>query len=188
MIVYCLTNRVTGKCYVGQTRSTLAVRMAQHRCNSCRGTGSLLHKSMRKHGLAAFDVTVLQTCDDQAELDRTEEWWIKRLGSVQPGGYNIKLGGNYSEMPESTRRKIGDANRGRVVSTETRQKLSLLSKGVKRTFTPEHRAALSLVARQRVVTPETRAAMSATRKGRKQSPEHIAKRIASTVATRWGPK
>jgi len=99
---------------------------------------------------------------------------------------------------EEAKKKIGDAHRGKVVSAETRQKLSehftgytfseernakiaVAHTGKKRApFTEEHRANISKVNTGRVYTEERNAKISSALKGKPKSPEHRAK-IAAAV-------
>lgn len=64
-----------------------------------------------------------------------------------------------------TKRKIGEANRGRIASEETRQKLSARRKGV--SLSPERRAQMANISRGRKHKPETIEKLRAIGKRRK---------------------
>jgi GIY-YIG catalytic domain len=60
--IYCLTNRVNGKQYVGQTGLTVAERMRYHRQHAVEGRGPpVLSSAIRKYGFDAFDVEGWET-------------------------------------------------------------------------------------------------------------------------------
>jgi hypothetical protein len=43
------------------------------------------------------------------------------MGTLSPDGYNLKEGGAGGKLSEETKRRIGDGNKGKIVSKETRQ-------------------------------------------------------------------
>lgn len=90
--IYCITNAVNGKQYVGKTTRTIARRFAQHigQANGCR----LLARAIRKYTADSFSILELCSADSKLELDRCEKEWIARLGTVSPKGYNLSAGGN----------------------------------------------------------------------------------------------
>lgn len=67
------------------------------------------------------------------------------------------------------RRKIGDANRGRVCKDETRDKMSAVRKG--RPHSKEHAENIGKALKGRVITPEWREKLRQARLGKKASPE-----------------
>ena len=158
MIVYLITNTITGKCYVGITRKRMCDRWAAHVWDARHKTrNSFLHKSMRKHGLAAFTRVVLHHGLTEAEAKKTEILEIAARGTLCPNGYNLTPGGELPAItppsrywlgkkrsPESVekmrrakrppisevaRRKIGDAHRGKSLSAEHRTKLKAAKSG-----------------------------------------------------------
>src|SRR5258708_4779086 len=93
MIVYCLTNKINGKRYVGLTTKSLEQRFTEHVKAALREPKYPVQYAIRKHGKEAFYVGVLQTCSSLKELGEAEISWIARL-DTQKTGYNIKAGGN----------------------------------------------------------------------------------------------
>jgi len=53
-IIYIITNKITGKQYVGQTIQKLNRRWGQHITNAKNGLDYLIYRSMRKHGVENF--------------------------------------------------------------------------------------------------------------------------------------
>lgn len=105
-IVYRALCVPTGKSYVGQTVRTLEQRWRAHK--ESKSPCIALRSAIKKYGADAFVLSVLDTASDQADLNTKEEHWIKVLGTVSPGGYNIV------EEEGEGRRKL---------SVETREKM-----------------------------------------------------------------
>jgi group I intron endonuclease len=88
--IYKITNTITGKCYIGQTREeTPEKRWKAHRTSIKSGRGCIaLINSFRKHGLNNFKFEVLIICFDNTILEM-EKYYIKKYNSLTPNGYNI---------------------------------------------------------------------------------------------------
>ena len=97
MIVYTATNTVNGMQYVGLTRrKSLGPRVAEHFAtarNTIKGGERTLANAIRVFGEAAFKFEELARCQTLKELSRLERKWIAKLGTIWPGGYNVKKGG-----------------------------------------------------------------------------------------------
>ncbi|GAA6073207.1 uncharacterized protein LOC114459639 [Tachysurus ichikawai] len=90
-LIYC---NKCNKQYVGETGSTLSIRMTQHRYNIRRGknTQTIVVKHFMSHGLEALRTMVLQhnRAWTQNARRRVEEQWIIKLSSRHPWGLNEK--------------------------------------------------------------------------------------------------
>lgn len=71
---------------------------------------------------------------------------------------------------EETRKKIGEANRGKIRSDDTRKKISKVTKG--RTLTPEHKAKISEWSSNRRHSEATRRKMSKSMRGNSNGVGH----------------
>jgi group I intron endonuclease len=207
-LIYCITNTTNGKQYVGQTiMSSAVVRWRQHVMAALKGSTDCdaLFAAIRKYGEAAF---VVEEIERTADMDAREQFHIARLGSLSPNGYNLTPGGIRFEMTAETRKKISAANaavlhtpewnanmaaalKGRVVSEETRAKLSAAKRG-KPGYMPtaEQRAARSARMmgnkngqgnKGKPLTEETRVKLSQARTGTKLSDEHKRKISISLI-------
>ena len=96
--VYLITNTVNGKKYVGKTCADLPTRWQEHRRAAFRNDTSNrpLFNAIRKYGSAAFTIELLQSADNEQEVNDMEVLWIAKLGCQVPGGYNVEAGGNGS--------------------------------------------------------------------------------------------
>ena len=98
-MVYRIKNKLTGKVYVGSTtKKLLCQRWSQHLYKARKTSDSLLCQAIRTHGKNAFIIDRLETVENETRLREREKFWIERLGSLYPNGYNSIIGkGKYSE-------------------------------------------------------------------------------------------
>ena len=125
--IYKITNTVTGRVYVGLSVNTPQVRFNQHVMSARKESGSLLHQDMQKLGEGLFELNILEevpaTEDGISSLAEREIFWIAKLGTLAPAGYNTLEGGQlgrYNGTAVST--PWGDfrsiAEMGRVVGKQ----------------------------------------------------------------------
>ena len=132
-IVYRIANRINGKCYIGISSRALNVRWSEHLERHRQGVrkGNRLYAALSKYGPEAFDREVIATAETEAEIRRLETVYIVKFNSYHKG-YNCNLGGNgFLEFPEHIKRKISEAQKGKVISPEAREKMSRAKMGDK---------------------------------------------------------
>lgn len=126
MIIYKTTNLVTGKMYVGQSK---------YNNPEYFGSGKLIRQSISKHGVVNFTKEILETCDNFENMNILERFWIKKLNTLVPSGYNIHPGGqggdtittNANRLQICKTIKAGIAKSTKIrkpVSENTKRKLS----------------------------------------------------------------
>lgn len=129
-IVYCATNTLSGKKYIGLSKQTLPHRKKGHRHHAKKGRKSPFYDAWRSYGEEVFVWEVLYEHDDINVIVEKEESYIKELNTLVPHGYNLLAGRllppNMKGIPKSAehRRKISEANKGKVRSAEYRKKIS----------------------------------------------------------------
>lgn len=126
--IYCHTNRVNGKRYVGQTVYSMEKRWGDHVAAAKRGEwGSrVFNRAIRKHGVDAFDHQVLEVVSTQEEADLYEILWIEQLTCRVPHGYNLQSGGGGQGLLHAdTKRLIGKASRARWEKIPTKERSKL---------------------------------------------------------------
>lgn len=112
--IYCHTNKINGKKYVGQTRYTIGRRWAQHVAvaEADRATCRVLAAAIRKYGSEAFTHEVLDVVMTQEGANIAEGAWIKHLQCLVPHGYNLNAYGEGSTAhPETRQKKSENAKR-----------------------------------------------------------------------------
>lgn len=141
-IIYCYTNKNTGKKYIGQT-----IHPEQRKRNHLheaieRNSDYYFHRSIRKHGIDAFDYKILE--EDVENLNERENYYIDMYNTLWPNGYNqcpansldktaiekmkeTKKKQFASMTPEERKeltRKMCEGNKGKKRSEETKRKQS----------------------------------------------------------------
>lgn len=128
MIVYCFTNQVNGKSYVGITDRTIDYRWCKHVIAANNGSEYHFHRAIRKHGVDAFERNVLEECYSIEELKLAERRWIWLLATnKQELGYNMTFGGDGVfglQMTEESRQKMREAKLGTKQTEKHRRKIS----------------------------------------------------------------
>lgn len=128
-IVYKLTSNTSGKSYVGITKNVLK-RMEHHRSKQSRCLA--LKNAINKYGWEDFEQQTLATVDTAEAASILEAHYVTSLNTQTPNGYNIREGGRYYVMSDSTREKISAALRGKSrkpLTEEHKQKLSAMKLG-----------------------------------------------------------
>ena len=112
--IYKITNRKSGKIYIGKTTQTDPyVRWKEHNASfkQTKGGCPALRDAVHSYGLDSFVFEILIICFDE-DCDRWEKEYIKKFNCMVPNGYNILEGG-----------QGGAGFRGKVHNEETKQRL-----------------------------------------------------------------
>lgn len=88
-VIYLLTNKFNLMRYVGQTNRKLRVRLCAHKNNPSGYIG----RAITKYGLENFKVEILEECETPKQLNEREIFWIAKLNTKSPNGYNLTDGG-----------------------------------------------------------------------------------------------
>lgn len=83
MIIYKITNKTNGKSYIGQTTRKINCRVREHKSKE-----TLIGRAMKEHGEDNFTFEIIEKCNSHNELDEREAYWIKKLNTLHPKGYN----------------------------------------------------------------------------------------------------
>ena len=137
MLIYKITCKANGKCYIGQTQATLAKRWNDHLYDS-KKKGFLLYRAMRKYGVGCFSIEAIETVETTTELNDRERYWVQHYDSHN-NGYNSTLGGEDNPMNhESFRLKVSANTKGikrflgKKHTQETKDKMSRSALGRRR--------------------------------------------------------
>lgn len=92
--IYKIVNTINGKIYIGQTNNPKR-REREHfsLCSSITEDeqNKILYKAMIKYGPQNFSFEIIENlCEDYNEK---EKYWIKKLNTLIPNGYNMTEGG-----------------------------------------------------------------------------------------------
>ena len=136
--IYLTKNILNGKCYIGWHATNKLY-------DGYIGSGHYFLKSVKKNGKNNFINGIIEFCNENNVLER-EKFWIEKMNTIQPNGYNLTIGGEgcigYKHTPETkmkfSLRKISDDHKqkiresqignkncyGKPVSKEKRKKIS----------------------------------------------------------------
>lgn len=90
--IYKITNEMTKKRYIGQTKFTIDDRFNRHLYNARKNSNSYFYNAIKKYGNENFIVELIEEVDDSL-LNEREIYWIKELNTLYPNGYNETIGG-----------------------------------------------------------------------------------------------
>jgi GIY-YIG catalytic domain len=138
MLIYCITNRVNGKRYIGQTTRSLEWRWSQHR-KHMNSVHFPIYRALRKYGIENFTVEVLATGCSVECLNYLEALLIAAYNTLVPYGYNLDSGGKNNVMHPDSRARLSKAQKGKRKSAEHRAKIGAVHKGMTRSFEQRRR-------------------------------------------------
>ena len=95
--IYCITNLINGKQYVGKTTTSVTKRFKEH-CKDCKKRDEEkrpLYNAMNKYGIENFVAQELIECEID-ELNSYEIMFIEKLNTFGKDGYNATKGGDGS--------------------------------------------------------------------------------------------
>lgn len=95
--IYVATNTINGKQYVGKTMRNVENRWKEHVLFANQETEvnkNSLSAAIVKYGDDAFSFLQVAKALTYAELNKLERYWIKKLNTIFPKGYNLTRGGS----------------------------------------------------------------------------------------------
>ena len=141
MIIYLTENLINNNKYIGQDSRNNPKYL---------GSGKYLKLAIKKYGKNNFKKTILEICNNKAQLHIREKYWIKKYNAVESTKfYNISEGGTGGWLGEKadkkrreslkghkhseyTKNKIREKAIGRKASKVTRDKMSKSQLGIER--------------------------------------------------------
>ena len=141
--IYTITNKDNLKIYVGSAVSLYA-RSIHHINALKRGTHGSHHlqRAFNLYGADCFHFTVLEYCEKDKLIER-EQFYIDTLHPE----YNISptAGSQLGiKRSEETKKKMSIAQKGKVITTEQRKKISAGLMGIKQSAETKQKRAISL--------------------------------------------
>lgn len=109
--IYSVTNKVTGKKYIGQTKRNPKERFMEH-CTSTKK--SLLSLNIDFYGKENFQLNILESGILTAqEADQKERYYIEKQNSLFPSGYNKSTGGvKGKDLNEISKERLSESGKG----------------------------------------------------------------------------
>jgi group I intron endonuclease len=122
--IYCITNLITNKKYIGKTVDPKR-RWKMHQ--NCVGGCTALHNSIKKYGKENFAFEIIEKYESEIDAYKNEAIVINKLNTKIPNGYNITDGGIGFVGNKKTKEhieKVANAHRGMKRSEETKKRIS----------------------------------------------------------------
>jgi group I intron endonuclease len=168
--IYKIENLINGKIYIGST-CNFKQRKSDH-YKTLRGNkhdNPHLQNAWNKYGEKNFKFEVVEYVESIAEsLVEREQYWINKLNVCnRDKGYNIlPIAGTTlgRVVSEETKKKLSESKKGIIITPETRKKISKANSG--KVFTDEHKQKLREANLGKIVSEETKLKMSLSRKGK----------------------
>lgn len=119
MIIYKTTNKINGKCYIGQTIRSLEEREKQHLkdAKQKRYSHYLLYRAINKYGMNNFLWGILhENIKDMNSLNVLEQLEITIHDSYN-NGYNMTIGGRGSigkKHSQKTKEQMSKSRKGQI--------------------------------------------------------------------------
>ena len=129
--IYCFTNLINNKKYIGSTINQPNIRYNQHIYNAYHDNSSKynypLYQAIRKYGIENFSYEILEEIDcTEEEIRKIEHQYIVAMNTVSPYGYNqtdntlhpLTTAENYKKMSETKRnnaKKIAEIDKNNNV-------------------------------------------------------------------------
>lgn len=124
MWIYLITNKINNKKYVGLTTNSIEIRWTQHKSASLNiENNTPFYKALRKYGIENFTVESVAETSSKEELCKLEQKFIKELDTLNPKGYNLTIGGEFTEFCTETKKQMSDFQKVRqqYMSSEEKQ-------------------------------------------------------------------
>jgi len=166
MIIYCARNKITRKVYIGQSiRDTPVFRIRCHMLSKY-----YFGAALRKYGLDAFEISVIDRAETREQLNAKERFWIKTYNSLAPNGYNLTTGGEggFKRCQSTILKMLASRRRYFENNPEAReQMLRRLAQSRARSKSPEVKEKIAQSLREYYANhPEAVKAMAERNKGR----------------------
>lgn len=114
MFIYKITNIINNKVYIGQSIRPIEKRFDRHINDAINNVlDTHFARAIRKYGKDNFKLELIDTAENQEDLNLKEQYWIRYYNSVE-NGYNetdalFKCGGNtYKSKTKEEMKIIGD--------------------------------------------------------------------------------
>lgn len=100
-LIYCISNDINDKKYIGLTTQSIEKRWKEH-CNSSKNLKLQekrpLYNAMAKYGIEHFSISIVEDNIENEKLPEREKYWIKYFNTYYEG-YNATIGGDGKSTP-----------------------------------------------------------------------------------------
>lgn len=91
MIIYCATNKITTKKYIGKTTRPLNRRIGDHRYKAIvKNRQSKFCEAIREYGIESFEWEIVARATNHAQLKKLERQYMLKYDTLE-NGYNSQI-------------------------------------------------------------------------------------------------
>ena len=90
--IYLIKNRINTLVYVGQAINSKERFISHCKPSSAKNNNSIIDKAIQKYGANNFWFEVIE--NQVEDYNEKEKYWIKKLNTIYPNGYNLQSGGD----------------------------------------------------------------------------------------------
>jgi group I intron endonuclease len=126
MFIYKITNKITGKNYIGQTRNSVDSRWKSHHSSKRKYALGL---AIQKYGKDSFSIDIIASYKILEDLNNAEIYYINFYNSISPNGYNLHSGGRTYYILEETRKRLSESHKGQIPSDYNKEQSRKALKG-----------------------------------------------------------
>jgi len=127
--IYKIINQINGKIYVGKTTLPIEKRLKRHFYLADKKVNRYLYDAINKYSKENFIIELIEECEYNLANER-EIYYINLYKSNNKEfGYNMTIGGDGGKMPEESLQKMILKKTGIKMSEETKRKISEANKG-----------------------------------------------------------
>lgn len=148
---------------MGLTTRTIKKRICEH-----VSYGTYIGKALAKHGISAFDISIIDEANTIIVLYEKEKYWIAHYGCKHPNGYNLTDGGDGRlgyKTTDETKQLMSRNRKGRIPWNKGLTKE--LDSRMNRLMTEEHKDKIRRALLGHTVTERTRLKISESQKGKR---------------------
>jgi len=159
-----------GRIYIGQSMN-IRRRFRCYKRLACKEQPQI-YASLKKHGVDKHKFEIVTECKEE-ELNQLERYYQELYNCLGKGGLNCvyqDLGDGIRIVSDETRRKISIANTGRKFTKSHKKNLSKARKGIK--LSKEHVEKMRISSTGKKHTDETKLKIGLKHKGKKISDKH----------------
>jgi group I intron endonuclease len=180
--IYKITNP-KNKIYIGQS-GDIHNRFLDYKQLNCKNQIKL-YNSFLKYGVDKHRFDIVCICD-KCDLNTYEKYYISLYQTTnKKTGLNLKEGGSHGSWSDEVKEKIGNYHRGKVMSEESKLKMSI----AKRNMSPETKKKMSDAKKAAGTIPPSRKGIPHTKETliQIQKTKHI-KRLNNQDYGKWRKK
>lgn len=119
MGIYCFTNVINNKKYIGQSTNLEERKKSHYKNQNLSAYNTIFYRALRKYGIDNFEYSILYEKEflTTEELNELEIAYIEKFDSFH-NGYNMNIGGNYTSSQKILTKEDAEKIYQMLISTD----------------------------------------------------------------------